>query len=111
MALLNCLPLGPCAHWRLGWGIVFFARDKLGSFWLLGATRGPTAISRSSPYVMGAQRATSPVAELAAPIIMLRMLRASQIALPLHWCTDSTYAEGLVKGTQTELALVNGMRK
>ena len=46
--------------------------------------------------------------------MLLTLLRASQIALPFHWFTDSTYAEGLMKGTHlpvTELVFAHRLRK
>ena len=66
-----------------GWGIVFFARDQHGRPWFLGALGGPVATSAKSHFFLGAKRATSPVAELTAPLVLLILLRASHISLPL----------------------------
>ena len=110
----SCLFHGRCCPWQQAGSSYFLPAIYMAAFGFLVHCGGQWSFHLLARILLGARRATSPVAELSAPIMMLRLLRASQIVLPLHWFTDSTYAEGLVKGTQrptTELVLVSRMRK
>ena len=52
-----------------------------------------------SIYLLGAKRPTSPVCELSAVTALLTVLRAAACQCPMMWCTDSSYALGIIQGT------------
>ena len=52
-----------------------------------------------SIYLLGAKRPTSPVSELSAVTALLTVLRAAACQCPMMWCTDSSYALGIIQGT------------
>jgi len=77
-----------------GWSAVWLAasKKKPGEWGFLGCVRGPVVLKRGEHGWRGAERPTSPVAELTSFHWVLEMLTACAASLMASLWIDSTYA-------------------
>ena len=88
----------PCIPQSAGWSVLFFAKTHE-QVRFLGALWGSVVINQNSSLYLGATRPTSPVAELTAITIALKVIRAIRFQGKVTWVSVSFAVFGNFNGS------------